>query len=197
VDLGELARHHYGTLAHRFHHCFERFENAVRRFIEDQRRGFAGKRFEGLQTLSCLGREKAAEIEGLGGKTRSRDSGQHGGRARHRLHADARVDRGAHQPVSRVRHQRHSCIRNQRHYGARAQAFEQLGGPLRFVVLVITHGRLLDAVMIEKLAGLTRVFARDHVGLLQQAHGTERDVFQITDRRRDQIEQSGHSCTLS
>jgi hypothetical protein len=42
--------------------------------------------------------------------------------------------------------------------------------------------------VVQQLPGLARVFAGDAVGLTQDAQRTKRDVFQIADRRRDQVE---------
>ena len=42
--------------------------------------------------------------------------------------------------------------------------------------------------MIKQLLGLTRVFAGDHIHFLEHAQRPQRDVLQIADRRRDQIQ---------
>jgi hypothetical protein len=55
-------------------------------------------------------------------------------------------------------------------------------------VLVIADGRFGDAGVIQKLAGLARVLAGDQVGFTQRAKGAKRDVFEVADGGRDDVE---------
>ena len=52
---------------------------------------------------------------------------------------------------------------------------------LLLVVFVVADGRPLDAVVIEELARLPRVFAGNQVGLFKNADGAVGHVFQIAD----------------
>src|ERR1700733_1456650 len=55
-------------------------------------------------------------------------------------------------------------------------------------MFVITSGATGDAVVIEQLLRLARVFASDHVGLLEHAQSSQGNVFQIANRSGHQIE---------
>ena len=114
----------------------------------------------------------------------------------HRLHRDARIDRGAHQAVSGVGHQRHAGVGNQRDHGAGDQSRREFLGALRLVVIVIAHRRLVNIVVIQQFARLPRVFARDQIGFAQHAHGAIGDVLQVPDGRSHHIEQTGHLLSI-
>ena len=45
--------------------------------------------------------------------------------------------------------------------------------------------------MVQKLASLTSIFARDEVGLAQHPHAAIRHIFQVADRRRDNVKGTG------
>jgi hypothetical protein len=45
-----------------------------------------------------------------------------------------------------------------------------------------------DLVLAKEDLGMPRVLARDHVDILQNPQRTQRDVLEIADRRRDEIE---------
>lgn len=63
-------------------------------------------------------------------------------------------------------------------------------------MLVIADERLLDLVVIEKLSGLARILTGDRRDLLaKNANSAERNIFQISDGCRDDVE--GARQTLS
>ena len=72
VNLGQLARHDDRARAQDLLDGFQRFQNAVRRLVEDQRRLLLGDGFQRLLALPRLVRQEAAEVEGVGGQTRTR-----------------------------------------------------------------------------------------------------------------------------
>ncbi len=95
----------------------------------------------------------------------------------------------AHQFESGVRNQRGACIRNQRHRSGR-EMFEHLLQTNRFVVVVITEQRSVDFITVEQFPSVPCVFGGDDVHFTKHAQCPKRNIFQIADRRRDQIERS-------
>jgi hypothetical protein len=55
-------------------------------------------------------------------------------------------------------------------------------------VLVIADQRFRDIQVLQKFARLARVLASDAIALAQDAPRPQRDVFQIADGRRDDVE---------
>ena len=55
-------------------------------------------------------------------------------------------------------------------------------------MLVIADGAGGDAVVVEQLLGLPRIFAGDHIYFLQDSHSPQSDVLQIADGRAHQVE---------
>ena len=72
-------------------------------------------------------------------------------------------------------------------FSPRPRRCENFFAALGFVELEVAQERFGNFEMPEQLPGVTRVFGRDDVALLQHAQCAQRDVFQIADRRRDQI----------
>ncbi len=89
--------------------------------------------------------------------------------------------------VAGIREPRRACIRDEGQIALRKRLQESLEARF-FAVLVIADQGSLDAVMTQQLPGATRILRCDQVYLLQNAQGAQRDVFQIADRRRHQIE---------
>lgn len=58
-------------------------------------------------------------------------------------------------------------------------------------MLVITHRGLGDLEMIEQFSGLPGVLARNQVHRTEDSHGPESKIFEIADRRGDNVERSG------
>jgi hypothetical protein len=112
------------------------------------------------------------------------------------LHRDAGVDGSAHQPVPGVGNQRHAGVGDQRDHGAGDQAGSEFFGALRLIVVVIAHGGLVDMVVIQQLARLPRVFARNQIGFTQHADGAIGDVLKVPDGRSHYIEQTGHLLSI-
>ncbi|HET9789258.1 MAG TPA: hypothetical protein VFP47_19140, partial [Pyrinomonadaceae bacterium] len=61
---------------------------------------------------------------------------------------------------------------------------DQLHGALLFVVFVVADGFRRDAVVLEQLVCVARVFTRDQVDVFQDLKCAMRDVCKVADRRR-------------
>ena len=215
MDLGQLARHHHGPRAEGRFDGLERFQDAVRRLVEDQRGLLFGQRFQQVGPLPRFARQEPAEVEGVGGQP---GAGQRGERSRGTgieqtplktvqlvsarrqldLESAPHVRLGqAHQAIAGVGHQRHAGIGNQRDHGATEQTGEEFFGALRLVVIVIAHCWLVDVVVIQQFARLPRVFARDQIGRAQHADRAIGDVLQVPDGRSHHVEQTGHVLSIS
>ena len=77
-----------------------------------------------------------------------------------------------------------------------ASRCQELRPRRRGVVLVIGRQRRRDAVMVEQLAGDARVLAGDQVGGGQRFERPQRDVAQVADRGRDQMQAAGEPRRL-
>ena len=122
VDFGEFARHHHGPRAERRFDGLQRFQNAVRRFVENQRGLLFGQRLQRLGALPRLGGQKSAEVEGVGGQAGSRPARSATPKGRARPAPECRIDGGAHQAVAGVGDQRHARVGDQRDRGSGEQA---------------------------------------------------------------------------
>jgi hypothetical protein len=196
VQLGQLPRDHHRPVAQHLFDGLQRFENPVRRLVKNRGRRFFGDGFERLNPLPGFVRQKAAEAERIGGQPRRGERRQRGRRSRQRSDGRALLDGSAHEAVARVGDQRRPGVRDQRDRRAAQQASGEILGALAFVVLVIADGRLLNPVVVEEFARLSRVLARDQVHLPEDAHGPVRDVLEIADRGRDEVEVARHVLSI-
>src|SRR5947199_3753909 len=64
-------------------------------------------------------------------------------------------------------------------------------------MLVIADRRLTDAVVMQQFPRLACVLAGDGISLLKHAQRTQRDVFQVADRSRDEVERAGHALRVT
>ena len=60
-------------------------------------------------------------------------------------------------------------------------------------VLVARYEGSCDRKVGEQLPRTARVFRSDEIGFLKDAQGAQRDVLEVADRCRDDIESAGHS----
>ena len=67
---------------------------------------------------------------------------------------------------------------------ARGEAFDQLGGAHRFVVLVVAHQRFPNFEMPQQISGVPRVFGGDQVDGFENRERAQSNVVEIADGRR-------------
>src|SRR5262249_58567978 len=82
-------------------------------------------------------------------------------------------------------------IGDERNRSAVGETREQSRPRLDGIVLVIGGERRRDPVMVQELAGYAAVLAGDQVGGGEDLERPHRDVAQIADRGRDQVESRG------
>ena len=98
------------------------------------------------------------------------------------------LDRQRDEPKTWIGNPRHPRVCDQSDARARLHLLHQLGRARHFVVFVVADGAGRDRVVIEQFLRLPRVFASDDIHFLQNAESAQGDVFEIADRRADQIE---------
>ena len=188
VQLRNLARDRGRTFgAEHLDELAQGLDQAERRLVENHRPRLCGQ--EGQLRLPALfyGKE-SFETEPVAGKTRidqrryeCRGSGQ-------RLDLDARLHTGADEKESRIGDAGRTRIADQ---GDGLAVEDPLFHALHFFVfveLVVRFHPCLDVVVLEQDGTGPRVFGQDEVGFLQDADSPQRDVFQIADRRGNDIE---------
>jgi hypothetical protein len=92
------------------------------------------------------------------------------------------------QPVTRIGDERRAGIGDQRHGLAGVQRGDEPRPRLVRIVFVIGIGPVDDAVAVEQHAGHARVLAGEHIGAGQRFERPQRDIGEIADGRRDQVE---------
>jgi hypothetical protein len=71
------------------------------------------------------------------------------------------------------------------------EAFEEIGGPGGFIVVVIANQRLADLEVFEQFLGLAGIFAGDQGNFVaQNLDGSKSNIVEIADRGSDDIEGS-------
>ena len=193
MDLGQLAPQRHSPRPQHLRDIVQSFQYPVRRFIENQRRWISLHLFQRLPALRFLSRKKAAEEERVRRQSGCAQRADQRRCPRDRRHRYAMRPRLRHQPITRIGDQRRAGVRYQRDVLASLQLAQQLFRASLLVVFVIAHQRLRNAVAVQQLARLPRVLARDLVHFPKNAQGAQRDVLQVADRGRDDVECSAHA----
>jgi len=81
----------------------------------------------------------------------------------------------------------HASVGDECDFCAGFEIDDQFGGFGHLVVLVVADGAGVDAVVIEELLRLARVFAGDYVNFFQDAQRSQGDVFEIADWGGDEV----------
>ncbi len=103
-------------------------------------------------------------------------------------HPEAFIERRAHELIAGIGDERRAGIGDERHRLPGADAGEEPRPLPRRIVLVIGREFGTDAEMAEQLAAVPRVLRRDQFGAGEHGERAQRDVAEIADRRRHEIE---------
>ena len=133
-------------------------------------------------------RQKSLEEKPVGRQRGHAQRRQHRGRAGQRDHGMAGGADLAHQLEAGIGNQRRAGIRHQRDRDALRQLLQDDGARLRGVVLVIGFQLRRDPVALGQPARHPCVFAGDDVDAGQGFQRAQRDVAEIADRRRHQMQ---------
>jgi hypothetical protein len=101
-----------------------------------------------------------------GADQRRRDRRDAGDNRKRQILLDALAD----QARARIGQPGHAGIRNQRHGFPGREPLNQLGGPHRLIVFVITDERLPNFEVPQQIPGMPGVFRRDEVYILQNLY---------------------------
>src|SRR3989454_8305640 len=100
-----------------------------------------------------------------------------------------RRDSGGDELLAGIRKTRRAGIGHERDVPAAIHLPHELGRLATMVELGVARQVFrADLVLAEKDLGVPRVLARHHVDLLQDAQRAQRDILEIADRSRDEIE---------
>lgn len=150
VELGQFACQGRGAgAAEGGGAVVERLDDAMRALVEHQRTGFAGQRLQTLASGRGFRGQKALEAEAIAGQAAAYQGGEQGTGAGHRADPQAGAAHGADQTKARIAEQWGAGIADQGDALAGLQAYEQLRGLLRLVVLVQGEQRPVDAEVGE------------------------------------------------
>jgi hypothetical protein len=94
--------------------------------------------------------------------------------------------------VAGIGNERHPSIAHQRDFRALLERDDQFRGTRQFIVFVVADERLVDVVVSEKLLRVARVLAGDLIDFFEDAQRTQGNVFEVADRRADEIEAAAH-----
>lgn len=112
--------------------------------------------------------------------------------AGNRGHSDAKIAGLLHQAVAWVGNQRRSRVRNQGDVFPSLQFAEKVNRARLLVVFVITDQRGGDLVSLQQLMRLASVFARDEIHFGERADPAKSNIFEISDRGRNDVECAAH-----
>ena len=161
------------------------------RLVQNQGARFAAQGVQHAPAPTLPGGQKPLEREAVGRQTADAEQRGHHRWAGDGNDADARFGRGVDQTVARVGNTRGAGVADQRHVLSRVQAVDQLRRLGRFGVVVIARQPRGYVVMREELAGVASVFRGDQIDFPQDAQRSDGDVFQIPDRRGDDVQRAG------
>src|SRR3984957_20132136 len=186
VELGYFARDHdISAGATNLGYVLQCFYDAVRRIFDC---------LESLSALTALRRKKSVEAEGIRGQAACHECHQECRRSRYRHNWHALLNRQRDQAISWIGNSGHARVRDQRDARALLYRLYQFRRLRRLIVFVIARRPRGDRKVIEQLLRLPRIFAGDQVNFFQYAQRPQRNVFEVPDRRSDEI-QRGFSAS--
>src|SRR3984957_6894938 len=189
VELGYFARDHdISAGATNLGYVLQCFYDAVRSFVKRLRPPRIFDRLKSLSALTAPRRKKSVEAEGIGGQSACHECHQECRRSRYRHNWHALLNRQRDQAISWIGNSRHARVRDQRDARALLYRFYWFRRLPRLMVFVIARRPRGDRKMVEQLLRLPRIFAGDQVNFFQYAQRPQRNVFEIPDRRSDQIQ---------
>lgn len=90
--------------------------------------------------------------------------------------------------LSGIRNPRHAGVRDQRDSSSVFDFLDKLLRSRCLIVLVIALRRRLDLEVVQQLLGVARVLTGNEVSMAEHAQRPQRDVLQIPDRSRYDVE---------
>ena len=188
--LGQFAPDRRRPIPQHLRHRGQRLGQPPRRLEEDQRRRHCRQLRQPRLLLSVLHRQEAGKQKCIGRQARRRQRGEHRRRTRYRHHPDSCGNRLHDQPETRIGDKRRPGVRHQRDAPSLLQRRDQLRPCLAGIVLVIGDRPLPYAVAVEQHARHPGVLAGEQISRGKRLKRTQRDVAQVSNWRRHQVERS-------
>ncbi len=179
------------SVAQGFLQKFQRFLQAVRRFVENEREGDVADGGEEFFSAAARAREETDEDELRRGEAGGDERREGRVRAGERDDGNIRRERETDEVGAGIGDDGHAGIGDLRDGSAGKERFDEFRSRHFLVVLVIGNDLLRQTEMIEQDAGVARVFAGDEVDVLQNLGGAARHVRQISDGCRHEIQRAG------
>src|SRR5512143_839101 len=171
---------------------------AVRALVEHDRAALGEQPFEHAPARPALLLDEAheGELPGRQAGGDERRDGRGGSGDRHDLMAG--VDRGTNELLARIGERGRSRVRDERDVPATVQLPDELDRLPAVVEVGVRREVLrLDPVAPQQDLRVSGVLARDHVHLLQDPERAMRDVLEVPDGRRDEIELPHHTSSFA
>ena len=160
----------------------------MRRLIKYKGFVARSKFFERLASCLGIGRHESRKSKAVGLQTARAQGRDHGAGARHGTHGKARLPHKLHGLRSRIAYRRRAGIGDKRHALALRQNINELLRSRMLVVFVHAHRRRADAVAIQQLSRLARVFAGDHVADIKKPERAQGNICNIANGKPYNVE---------
>ena len=172
----------------------ECLDHSVGRLVEDHRAGLFCQSSKACGTPLLLW-QKALESEPFAREPRRYESGHEGRGTGQALHRDATSHASSHEHKSWIGYAGGASIGDERHHLASCHAGGKGFGGLVLVEFVVRHELILDIEVLQEDARGAGIFCQYEVGFLEYPQCAERDIFEIADGCRHQI-QCSHGANI-
>ena len=187
VHLRHFTRDASAAIAKHFARISDALSDAVWRFVKNDSAVFDAQAFEGAAALTAAGRQKADEEKFFAGQSRSGKGSEQSGWARNWHHGNVVPQAKRNKAVAGIGNERHAGVAHESDFRASFQRHDEFRRARQLIVFVVADQRLVNVVVSQQLLCVARVFAGDLSDFFQDAQRTKRDVFQIADRRSDEV----------
>ena len=174
----------------------ERFDQSVRRLVENHGPGLLGEFFQARLTAFFLGQE-ALETEAVARQTGGDDGRNAGGRPGQRLDGNPLPGAGPGEQEAGVGNPGRAGIAHERDGKARLDPFADEFNRLMFIVFVVALQRPVNVEMLEQDGSRPCVFGEDQIRFLKHTDGPQRHIFEVSHRGGNDVEHSTHTIKQS
>ena len=145
--------------------------------------------FELRAAPAALHREKSAEKEGVGWKSRADERGKNGAWSGQDSNRESSLATCSDEAKTRIGYSRHACICDKCDGFAAGDFLDQPRRAGGLIVLMQAEHRLLDIMVEQEHRRMARILSRDEIGFPQCLQCSQSDILQIPNGCRDYREQ--------
>lgn len=183
--LGQLARERRATrVAEHRAEIGERIDDAMARFVENQRARFRDQRLQALAPRRRFRRQESFENETVAGDAGHRQRRDRRAWAGHRRDLATGFARRAHETETRIADQRRARVGDERDVVAFKQPRDDALRLLTLVVFVQRDQRRAAAALRDERRAVTRVLGGDERDTRERFARALREIAEVADRRR-------------